>query len=142
MTGFEEKLKFAVQEDSPLTENERATSALISLLGGLAGMQARGIHFTDFAKILHADPTDDLSGLRDIADALVPGRPLFMTLSGTDESEEPIMTPEDAHRWLTQSSRATEHNGVLQLNEGEQNHITLAGYVIALGSENRYLSDS
>src|SRR5688500_13537828 len=100
MTMFEGDPSFEWTADPDEVTNEQAAVAMISLLGGLGAMMARGVKLTDVGQILLAVPDDDLGGLRAIAASMRPkGEPIYMTLA-TDTRTEPLMSPELAHEWL------------------------------------------
>lgn len=92
-------------------QNEDAVLALVTMLGGSAGMIADRIKLADLAPILDADPDDDLSGLRLIAERMS-GAPYRE--SEPDEGRE-IIWPEEARHWLLTHDRAIEVNGELQV---------------------------
>lgn len=112
-----------------LTVDERDANAegvkvIVGLFGGFAGTKAAGIGFAQLSHIMEADPGDDLSGLRMIAD-----RMRYDYLPEAYEDERSI-DPGTARRWLLGTSRATETvDGELQILDSD--HITLAGLAIA-----------
>jgi hypothetical protein len=97
--------------------NDDAVAALVAMLGGAVGMTEKGIRLTDLIPILNADPDDDLSGLRLLAERGV-GRESINLNSYKPVSEENIfILPNEARHWLVSTGRVVEKNGELEHQE-------------------------
>ena len=111
--------------------------AFLSMQGGFDAYKASGGTFDYLLKIYEADPADDLSGLRIIADHMYLGRPV------DSPTDEPMLDPETARTWLLDSGQAVEtESGLELLSQAQPDHIAIAGLAIALGKEPRYLSEA
>lgn len=120
--------------------NESSVSALVSLMGGLPGMKVMGIGFEQLSYVLEADPDDDLSGLRMIAERMSFGS----QIGPRRIIDEDWVDPQTARRWLLGTNRAKETpDGEIELLDSEKDvHINLAGLAIATSMHGGRLSEA
>jgi len=88
-----------------LTSNERSALALIATFGGLNGLASmpKGT-FLEVSRILRADPDDDLSGLRILADRMQFGVDFILPVGLRED--EPIIDGDIARHFLLTTGRA------------------------------------
>lgn len=126
-------------EVEPRGSNEDCVKTLVGLLGGPAGMMAQGVRLEDLARVLEADPTDDLQGLRMLA-----GRSSALSwssVSPNSHDEEPLMSPRVAEWWLESTGRMVCGPEGLEFPEGSKpDHLTLAAYDIVQSGVSSHLS--
>jgi hypothetical protein len=116
--------------------NERAVRAFVSISGGFEGLLFNGTTFEHLAQILYADPADDLSGLRLMAERME---------FGVDraKSTEPVLTPDMAKFWLLRrGAREADEGLVLEGDPNNPNHLDIAALAIFNSGEPRALSDA
>ena len=126
--------------NSERPENVEAAEAMIALVGGVTGMVEQGVHLTDLARILEADPSDDLSWLRFLASR--------MTHSSShppvpSKSIEPLIFPDEARDWLLRTGRIIDSDEKrLILREDGRDHVGEAALLLATREEPGYMSEA
>lgn len=114
-------------------DNEDAARALFSFVGGYTGYMTNlpsDTRLGDFSRILHADPEDDLSGLRLLASRMQYGMTEAAPGPQSVASAERFIEPVIARWWLQASRRADIVDGTLLLRP-KPDHLGLAAFTIA-----------
>ena len=142
MTGEIRKITGYARPNHTLTETDReknadATRAMVASLGGLLGMKASGIGFEQLSQLMEADPNDDLSGLRLMAERMVDDP--FGTFD--DYRDEQPISPDIARRWLIGTGRVSE-TATGELAAIDTDHLTLSGLAIATSADGGRLSEA
>jgi hypothetical protein len=109
--------------------NERAAVTFVNMMGGLGAVYVRdAVHVA--TDILEADPNDDLSGLRTIADRSFMGQHFGDEPQSEEMPDLAVVSPEAARHWLIKQGRAEElPTGELRIINTD--HMTQAGLWIA-----------
>lgn len=123
------------RSETSKNNNRRAVVTLSQVLGGLDGLRDRGLGVKNLAVILHADPSDDLSGLRLLADRMNP-----ILKHEQPSPTEKLLEPVIARDWMIKTNRMKNHEGILILTGTD--HLSKAGFQISTSMHPRKLSEA
>lgn len=117
-------------------ETQTANEEAVRAMSDSDEVKEQGHDLVEPAAILKADPGNDLSVSRLIAERMQPRGELsgVYSESGVDEPVATVVSPEVARQWLIDTKRAAEtDNGLIW--QDKKDHLGLAALAISKGSE-------